>query len=561
MQNKLPLVVTTLALASSASAQNQLRWFENCSSNSSCTSNMEFAASYGSALEPRILPIDFDLDNDIDFLDGTVLIQNQTVNPSGSPNFNGFVDASSRVVLTGGLSLSAMSASASADFDLDGDPDVAAVTAPQFGGGYLWLLSNVVGEPQGGVRQLLDARAQSWITDMNGISGRFRALEAGDFNGDGRPDLMAGMYSSPNNPAGLVLFTNTAIADSDQKCTQPVRFTASYVPAFTGSVETLAVGDLDGDGDLDVALGGGTVSAPIRAIARNDGEGNFTIESLPPVMSGGYPLTVEAADLDADGDLDVLFGHMALGSAQGQWSGGQIELFENIQSTFGTGFISVGSFGATSSYSDIEVGDIDEDGLVDIVTSCRLESAYTFQLPGRTRVFSRAGNMFVEVTGSRIDSDLNVPQGGWSLMLEDLDLDLDLDIVVAHPGMNRPGIFTNLLWQLEAPRDTAMASGQIDFDLYHDVHLGAQAIGAAYVYGSLTPPTHIFPGTADGYFTSAPWQFLTSASSINPTVTVSVPLGAGQIMAGTTVYSQAYTLSFHRGGVGRLSNVIQTTLN
>src|SRR5262249_14715706 len=73
----------------------------------------------------------------------------------------------------------------------------------------------------------------------------------------------------------------------------------NYAAGF--SPRSLAVGDVDGDSDLDLAvtnLYSGTVS-----VLRNQGDGTFAAAVSYPV--GAYPISVVEGDLDRDGFLDL----------------------------------------------------------------------------------------------------------------------------------------------------------------------------------------------------------------------------------------------------------------
>ena len=64
----------------------------------------------------------------------------------------------------------------------------------------------------------------------------------------------------------------------------------------------MAVGDVDGDGDLDF-LAANYNSATV-SVRLNDGSGNFT--GTTEVGVGSDPISVAVGDVDGDGDLDFL---------------------------------------------------------------------------------------------------------------------------------------------------------------------------------------------------------------------------------------------------------------
>lgn len=69
-----------------------------------------------------------------------------------------------------------------------------------------------------------------------------------------------------------------------------------------------AAADIDNDGDLDVIVSG---DAPNNteggAILINDGTGNFTVQSGERVITAGRGGNIHFGDIDGDGDLDVIF--------------------------------------------------------------------------------------------------------------------------------------------------------------------------------------------------------------------------------------------------------------
>ena len=106
----------------------------------------------------------------------------------------------------------------------------------------------------------------------------------GDLNGDGKPDLLA------SNGHGLGVFWFQA---PDWK--------KNLIDEEISSPHSLALADLDQDGDLDAASCG--FQSERLSIYLNDGIGHFTRQDLD-LAQQSYDL--RAVDMDGDGDLDLL---------------------------------------------------------------------------------------------------------------------------------------------------------------------------------------------------------------------------------------------------------------
>lgn len=173
----------------------------------------------------------------------------------------------------------------------------------------------------------------------------------------------------------------------------------------TTNEEQIALGDFDGDDDLDIHLG--------THWLRNEGGSTFT--TMAGVSMGdaeAVPDRVEAADVDCDGDLDVVIGAEHAnrliwaenpgGDASGVWT-------EHVVST-------------DYLYMSVDVGDIDRDGDVDIVAGEHMGD-------GRVHVFenTNCGSTWTSHTVDPGDSSQIDHHCGTRLV--DLDQDGDLDIV------------------------------------------------------------------------------------------------------------------------------------
>jgi hypothetical protein len=182
-------------------------------------------------------------------------------------------------------------------------------------------------------------------------------IAVGDFNGDGILDIATERYANNTNNV-LILLGNGAGSFA-----APRNFAIG-----NGSFYTLAVGDFNGDGKLDVvtantdiaSLGGTTVS-----VLLGDGAGN--IGAAKKFTTGGSgasaPWKVVVGDFNNDGKLDI-----ATANKYGNQYGG------NFSVLLGDG---IGGFSAPTTFSTpgsdgiytIALGDFNKDGKLDAVTS------------------------------------------------------------------------------------------------------------------------------------------------------------------------------------------------
>lgn len=176
------------------------------------------------------------------------------------------------------------------DFNNDGKLDVAAGYSQQF----------PVGSNTGGISVLLGHGDGTLSPAVNYTLGNFGplALVAGDFNGDGKLDLAAGVGLNDSPPGGLaVLFGN------GDGTFQNATFTPVGSPQ--GTPVALATGDVNGDGKLDIV-------ASVWDSNENDsivvllGNGNGRFQQLAPIASPAAGYAVALLDLNGDGKPDLV---------------------------------------------------------------------------------------------------------------------------------------------------------------------------------------------------------------------------------------------------------------
>jgi len=133
-------------------------------------------------------------------------------------------------------------------------------------------------------------------------SGPFPVF-VGDMNLDGHPDFVVGFQGVPRQ---VQIFLNSGGGS----------FTAGPVLAVGSGAWDFFGNDLDGDGDLDLALVEANTSR-VRVLY-GDGAGGFA--STLTFLTGSFPLAVFTADLDGDGDHEII---------SSDFSGRDVRVFEN----------------------------------------------------------------------------------------------------------------------------------------------------------------------------------------------------------------------------------------
>ena len=131
-----------------------------------------------------------------------------------------------------------------------------------------------------------------------------------DHDGDGDLDLFWGDFFEP----GLLLIPNAGTCPAPNFRGQPVPFPVGH-PILTSGYNAPAFGDLSGDGRADLVVGvlGGAYN-PLRTSVENlhymtRGQGDrweVKTRQLLPVLDIGSESIPAVADLDGDGDLDML---------------------------------------------------------------------------------------------------------------------------------------------------------------------------------------------------------------------------------------------------------------
>jgi hypothetical protein len=268
--------------------------------------------------------------------------------------------------------------------------------------------------------------------------------------------------------------------------------------ALTADALGAALGDLDGDGDLDAAL---AASAGV-ALWRNNGGGSFA--SAGPALGSAYAIAVALSDLDGDSDLDLF-------SLEDTAQSNQVWLNQG-----GGSF----SFAGGQAFGDdlasgLALGDVDGDSDID---------AFVTRIVGRpSKVWLNNG------AGSFTDSGQSLSAGDSSgVALGDLDGDGDLDAFVAGGDVDTvwlnqgqaqggsPGAYANsgqsladalsnnvALSDLDRDGDLDAATASVNSGVHLWVNQGGAQAGTAGVFAAggvlgTSGNRHVAPSDVDG---------------------------------------------------------------
>ena len=242
-----------------------------------------------------------------------------------------------------------------------------------------------------------------------------------DLDGDGDPDLVVG-----NDSGSLYYFENTGTS-ANPSFTEHTGTDNPLDSVTVGSYSTPSFTDLDGDGDLDFIVGNGdgdiayfentgTVTAP--SFTQRTGAAN----PFDTITKGSWS-TVALADLDGDGDLDLAVGN----------NDGDVHYYENTGTSANPDFVlrtgetsPLNNINA-GSYSTPVFVDFDDDNDPDLVVGSGNENIYYFENTGTTTAPS-----FIQRTDS--DNPFQGTNAGGFSAPEFVDLNGDgnLDLIIGN---------------------------------------------------------------------------------------------------------------------------------
>jgi hypothetical protein len=315
-------------------------------------------------------------------------------------------------------------------------------------------------------------------------------MSIGDLNSDGKADLLATAFDYSSNGRAYLFYSDGTNNFGSATCTgsAPTACSASNADIIvdgTGGkrIGTIAIGDVNADGRVDMLLGGTNGTAGEVYILYNDGSSFGTaacttacsVTNADVIIAGEnngdiFGTVIAVGDMNADGHIDFV-----VSASQYSSNTGRIYIFYNDGVSFGTTVCTTGCLatnadviitgGATANKfgRGMIIGDFNADGKVDLAVGAEVTGS-----SGRVYIFYNDGSYPSAVGNADItlDGEGNSTRFGYALVANDFNADGKTDLAVGayaySTNTGRVYLFTSEA-AVQTPTVDATTRGQVKF--------------------------------------------------------------------------------------------------
>jgi hypothetical protein len=424
---------------SASQADDKIAWYENVDGRGTFGPQRVITNLAGGARAVHAADLDGDGDMDVLSASGDILRQVGDSKIAWYENLDGGASFGPQQLIASDVAGARFVTAA----DVDGDGDLDALSLSYYDDSILWHENTDAADDFGPSRSVVEnvnrgssfqtvdfdgdgdidvlAFADGNVVWLENIDGRgsfgppqtiddraagASALATADVDGDGDIDLLRGDDT-------ITWYSNETIrSPQPQPATIRLAVGATLVETQVMAPYSVFAADVDGDGDMDVISANVDESKRLVWYANVDGAVEF---GRPVVIArgarprGSAQIDVHASDFDGDGDMDILWKSPSDGTAA--W-------YENINS--------LGSFGpareiSASKATGVVPADVDGDGDFDVLVASERLIAWHENTDG---------------AGSFGPEQVIADDGAVSLFAADMDGDGDMDIVTATLRQN-----------------------------------------------------------------------------------------------------------------------------
>jgi Bacterial Ig-like domain (group 3)/FG-GAP-like repeat len=352
---------------------------------------------------------------------------------------------------------------------------------------------------------------------------------AADMNNDQKPDaVMIGLGTDENPKVSVLINQGNGTFAAEQDYT-------------IGAANSLAAGDFNGDGFMDVAVSEGSAGVFVL-LGQSDGSLGTAKQ-----IDTSNAVDVVAGSLTADGRTDLI---VVDGGVAGGQPGALVVYLGNADGSF-TPAIAPTTSAAT--YSVAALGDLNHDGKLDLIVAGAV--AGTNGAPGALNAYTLLGNG--DGTFQAANTLLLTDTTATSIALADFNKDGNLDVTLGDPNYYTEVLLGNgdgtlgegliALGQRPGTVGTADLLGNSYPELLVGLPTGSLTVflNSAVWTSSITPPALAATTTA----LTASAATITAGASVTFTATVAGPSGNTTVPTGTVTFMEGTTTL----GTGTLS--------